>query len=139
MELQADFHFIPSKAASGQAVMALNFYFDNDSVQGLTRIVTRSGKQRLYLRPDSSFTIQSISGFIYYSNEKHPDVSLLIDDIHLTRYHNQGKPEESSGTEKAVKDTVDSDGQVQKPIEKENVRTIDSKQMQPMRKMENRK
>ena len=139
MELQADFHFIPSKAASGQAVMALNFYFDNDSVQGLTRIVTRSGKQRLYLRPDSSFTIQSISGFIYYSNEKHPDVSLLIDDIHLTRYHNQGKPEESSGTEKVVKDTVDSDGQVQKPIEKENVRTIDSKQMQPMRKMENRK
>ena len=56
MELQADFHFIPSKTTSGKAVMALNFYFDNDSVQGLTRIVTRPGKQRLYLRASNACT-----------------------------------------------------------------------------------
>ena len=131
MELQADFHFIPSKATSGKAVMALNFYFDNDSVQGLTRIVTRPGKQRLYLRPDSAFTIQSISGFIYYSNNEHPDASLLIDDIRLTRYHNHEMPQEPVDTLKQERDTLQAS--------RASVRTIDTKNLQPMRKMENRK
>ena len=131
MELQADFHFIPSKATSGKAVMALNFYFDNDSVQGLTRIVTRPGKQRLYLRPDSAFTIQSISGFIYYSNNEHPDASLLVDDIRLTRYHNHEMPQELVDTLKQERDTLQAS--------RAGVRTIDNKNLQPMRKMENRK
>lgn len=131
MELQADFHFIPSKATSGKAVMALNFYFDNDSVQGLTRIVTRSGKQRLYLRPDSAFTIQSISGFIYYSNNEHPDASLLVDDIRLTRYHNHEMPQELVDTLKQERDTLQAS--------RAGVRTIENKKLQPMRKMENRK
>ena len=131
MELQADFHFIPSKATSGKAVMALNFYFDNDSVQGLTRIVTRPGKQRLYLRPDSAFTIQSVSGFIYYSNNEHPDASLLVDDIRLTRYHNHEMPQEPVDTLKQERDTLQAS--------RAGVRTIDNKNLQPMRKMENRK
>ena len=131
MELQADFHFIPSKATSGKAVMALNFYFDNDSVQGLTRIVTRPGKQRLYLRPDSAFTIQSVSGFIYYSNNEHPDASLLVDDIRLTRYHNHEMPQEPVDTLKQERDTLQAS--------RAGVRTIDNKKLQPMRKMENRK
>lgn len=131
MELQADFHFIPSKATSGKAVMALNFYFDNDSVQGLTRIVTRPGKQRLYLRPDSAFTIQSISGFIYYSNNEHPDASLLVDDIRLTRYHNHEMPQELVDTLKQERDTLQAS--------RAGVRTIENKKLQPMRKMENRK
>ena len=131
MELQADFHFIPSKATSGKAVMALNFYFDNDSVQGLTRIVTRPGKQRLYLCPDSAFTIQSISGFIYYSNNEHPDASLLVDDIRLTRYHNHEMPQELVDTLKLERDTLQA--------LRAGVRTIENKKLQPMRKMENRK
>ena len=131
MELQADFHFIPSKATSGKAVMALNFYFDNDSVQGLTRIVTRPGKQRLYLRPDSAFTIQSVSGFIYYSNNEHPDASLLVDDIRLTRYHNHEMPQEPVDTLKQERDTLQAS--------RAGVRTIENKKLQPMRKMENRK
>ena len=131
MELQADFHFIPSKATSGKAVMALNFYFDNDSVQGLTRIVTRPGKQRLYLRPDSAFTIQSVSGFIYYSNNEHPDASLLVDDIRLTRYHNHEMPQELVDTLKLERDTLQAS--------RAGVRTIENKKLQPMRKMENRK
>lgn len=130
MELQADFHFIPSKTTSGKAVMALNFYFDNDSVQGLTRIVTRPGKQRLYLRPDSAFTIQSISGFIYYSNNEHPDASLLVDGIRLTRYHNHEMPQEPVDTLKQERDTLQAS--------RAGVRTIDNKNLQPMRKMENR-
>ena len=131
MELQADFHFIPSKATSGKAVMALNFYFDNDSVQGLTRIVTRPGKQCLYLRPDSAFTIQSVSGFIYYSNNEHPDASLLVDDIRLTRYHNHEMPQELVDTLKQERDTLQAS--------RAGVRTIENKKLQPMRKMENRK
>ena len=131
MELQADFHFIPSKTTSGKAVMALNFYFDNDSVQGLTRIVTCPGKQRLYLRPDSAFTIQSISGFIYYSNNEHPDASLLVDDIRLTRYHNHEMPQEPVDTLKQERDTLQAS--------RAGVRTIENKKLQPMRKMENRK
>ena len=130
MELQADFHFIPSKATSGKAVMALNFYFENDSVQGLTRVVTRPGKQRLYLRPDSAFTIQSISGFIYYSNNEHPDASLLVDDIRLTRYHNHEMLQEVD-TLKQERDTLQAS--------RAGVKTIDNKNLQPMRKMENRK
>ena len=120
MELQADFHFIPSKATSGKAVMAL-----------LTRIVTRPGKQRLYLRPDSAFTIQSVSGFIYYSNNEHPDASLLVDDIRLTRYHNHEMPQELVDTLKLERDTLQA--------LRAGVRTIENKKLQPMRKMENRK
>ena len=104
---------------------------DNDSVQGLTRIVTRPGKQRLYLRPDSAFTIQSVSGFIYYSNNEHPDASLLVDDIRLTRYHNHEMPQELVDTLKQERDTLQAS--------RAGVRTIENKKLQPMRKMENRK
>lgn len=89
MELTAYFHFMPKKGRiSGKAVMALNFYFDNDSIQGLTRLISNSGRQRLYVRADSAFTIRSISGFVYYMDEKNPETSVLVDNIRLTRYHN---------------------------------------------------
>lgn len=134
MALEADFHFIPSKKMSGKAVMALNFYFDNDSVQGLTRMVTRSGKQRLYVRPDSAFAIQSISGFIYYTNDKQPDATLLVSDIRLTRYHNRDVSESSvvSHAEQEVgTDTLT------KSVPKGQ--RVNRSRLQPMRKMENRK
>ena len=35
-----------------------------------------------------------ISGFVYYTDEKNPKSSVLIDDIHLTRYHNMEKEQE---------------------------------------------
>ena len=45
MELTAYFHFMPKKGRiSGKAVMALNFYFDNDSIQGLTPSDQQFGK-----------------------------------------------------------------------------------------------
>ena len=132
MELTADFHFMPKNGRpSGKAVMALNFYFDNDSVQGLTRIVSSSGKQRLYVRADSAFTIRSISGFVYYTDEKNPKSSVLIDDIHLTRYHNMEKEQE------LVADTIQ---KVDLPdTESKKVRLQEKAIMQPMRKIENRK
>lgn len=132
MELTADFHFMPKNGRpSGKAVMALNFYFDNDSVQGLTRIVSSSGNQRLYVRADSAFTIRSISGFVYYTDEKNPKSSVLIDDIHLTRYHNMEKEQEQ------VADTIP---KVDLPdTENKKVRLQEKAIMQPMRKIENRK
>ena len=114
--------------------MALNFYFDNDSVQGLTRIVTCPGKQRLYLRPDSAFTIQSISGFIYYTNDKHPDATLLVNDIRLTRYHNRDVSEPSVVSH--AEQEVGTDTLTKSVPEGQRV---NRSRLQPMRKMENRK
>lgn len=132
MELTADFHFMPENGRpSGKAVMALNFYFDNDSVQGLTRIVSSSGKQRLYVRADSAFTIRSISGFVYYTDEKNPKSSVLIDDIHLTRYHNMEKEQELVANTIQKVDLPDT--------ESKKVRLQEKAIMQPMRKIENRK
>ncbi|MDN0048262.1 DUF4296 domain-containing protein [Bacteroides gallinaceum] len=131
MELKADFHFIPSSAKqSGKAVMALNFYFDNDSVQGLTRMVTHSGMQRLYLRPDSAFAIQSISGFVYFMDEESTGTSLLVNDIHLTRYHVKEKEAVSVPDTVAVRDTS--------RLERKE-RVVGRSQIQPVRKIENRK
>jgi len=133
MALEADFHFIPSKGVSGKAVMALNFYFDNDSVQGQTHLVTRPGKQRLYLRPDSAFAIQSISGFIYYTDDNHPDATLLISDIRLTRYHQDVSASSvvSSEEQEVKTDTL------KKTVQERQ--TINRSRLQPMRKIENRK
>lgn len=129
MELKADFRFIPSGGKSAKAVMALNFYFDNDSVQGLTRMVTRSGTQRLYLRPDSAFAIQSVSGFIYFMGEEERGVSLLVNDIHLTRYHTKEEEVLSKQDKVQVADTVKAE---------QSQRVVSRNAVQPMRKMENR-
>ena len=130
MELKADFRFIPSGAKSAKAVMALNFYFDNDSVQGLTRMVTRSGIQRLYLRPDSAFAIQSVGGFIYFMGEEERGASLLVNDIHLTRYHTE---EEDILSQQDTVPAVDT-------LKSEQLKGIVKRsEIQPMRKMENRK
>lgn len=90
MELVADFHFTPiaCPAAGKRAVMALRFQFDNDSVQGATRIVTTSGTQRLYVRPDSAFQLKSVDGFVYYSQkDAGADGGVLVNKIRLMRYH----------------------------------------------------
>lgn len=88
--LMADFHFMP-QIADAKAVMALNFYFDNDSVQGLTQTVSGSGTQRLYLQPDSAYNIKNISGFIYYTAGQNSKGSVLLNQIRLMRYHDTGK------------------------------------------------
>lgn len=107
MVFTADFRFMPEVGrGGGRAVMGLNFYFDNDSVQGITRAVTASGPQRLYLRPDSAFTIRNISGFVYYTNDKDEKGSLLVNDIRLTRYHMKEKVRITSDTLSHTGDTV---------------------------------
>lgn len=83
--LQANFSFLPVKNR-GKAVMGLNLSFKNDSVQGLTRMVT-PGTQRLYFQPDSAFEFKEITGFIYYESGQTDKTHVLVSDIHLHRYH----------------------------------------------------
>lgn len=130
VELKANFHFLPEKGASGKAVMALNFYFENDSIQGLTRTVTHSGEQRLYVKADSAFTFQSLSGFIYYVNEKDPKASLLVDDIRLIRFHNQEKMADSKGNLGSRLN----DSPATPIMEEEN--TVVQEHLQPVQRME---
>lgn len=132
MELVADFHFLPEKKPkTGKAVMALNFYFDNDSVQGLTRVVTTSGEQRLFLHADSAFTISSISGFVYYTDEKSSGSSVLINDIKLTRYHDMQKED------KVEPDTIQRSNAAE--LKSKEIKIQESAQIQPVREIENRK
>lgn len=139
MELTAYFHFMPKKGRiSGKAVMALNFYFDNDSVQGLTRLISNSGRQRLYVRADSAFTIRSISGFVYYMDEKNPETSVLVDNIRLTRYHNMQVEKVESDTIPRIETPAEQPKELPKPLE-QKVGMDEKVQIRPMRKMENRK
>ena len=97
--LTADFHFVPQACPvkSAQAVMGLRLLYENDSIDGCTRMVTASGAQQLSLRLDSAWQLKSVSGFIYYSQPD--DVlergSVLVNDIHLMRYHYSEKTTEA--------------------------------------------
>ena len=84
MVLEANFSFLPKGKREGKVVMAMNLAFDNDSTQGISRVVEASGIQRLMLRPDSAFKYKSVTGFMYYTGKDHS--SALISDIRLMRY-----------------------------------------------------
>lgn len=86
LRLEANFHSLPLRNG-GKAVMGLNVTFQNDSVQGLTRIVS-SGQRSLNFQPDSAFEFKEITGFIYYEPKKLEEKEyMLVSDIHLYRYH----------------------------------------------------
>lgn len=91
LEWTADFKFLSkAKQADAKAIMGLNFTFDNDSTQGITHVVTKSGRQKLQLKADSAFAFKTVNGFIYYLNESSERGSVLISDIHLIRHHDTG-------------------------------------------------
>lgn len=96
LSLTADFRFVPQASPVRQArvVMGLRLLYDNDSIDGCTRIVTASGPQQLFLRPDSAWQLKSVSGFVYYSQPEEvvPERgSVLVNDLHLMRYRQQEK------------------------------------------------
>lgn len=95
MVLEANFSFLPKGKHEGKVVMAMNLVFDNDSTQGISRVVEASGIQRLMLRPDSAFKYKSVSGFMYYAGKEHS--SALISDIRLMRYrmHEENLPQQN--------------------------------------------
>lgn len=129
LELAADFHFMPVSQSGGKVTMALNYYFDNDSVQGLTRTITASGRQHLYIQPDSAYKIKSISGFIYYTNSKNAKGSVLLNGISLMRYHRSNWVEKKEGkvesvaptTQKAATQEVTT---VMKPVKAEKIKSV---------------
>lgn len=81
----ADYIFLSEKKQ--RVTMGLNILFDNDSVAGCVKEITRSGTQSLYVAPDSAYTIRSINGFIYLAADSIRFPGVLVNDIALTRYH----------------------------------------------------
>lgn len=73
--------------AEGEAVMGLNVVYDNDSVIGMTKAITQSGPQSIYLHTDSMFNIRTLNGFIYVPDNQDKEPNILVHNISLTRYH----------------------------------------------------
>ena len=84
---EADFSFLPKGKTSGRVVMGVNLTFSNDSTQGMTRVVSMSGMQRLVITPDSAFKYKNVTGFMYYTGEE--ETSVLVSRIQLMRYRTQ--------------------------------------------------
>lgn len=81
---EADFSFLPKGKTSGRVVMGVNLTFSNDSTQGMTRVVSMSGMQRLVITPDSAFKYKNVTGFMYYTGEE--ETLVLVSRIQLMRY-----------------------------------------------------
>ena len=73
--------------AEGEAIMGLNVVYENDSVIGMTKSVTQSGPQSIYLHTDSTFNIKTLNGFIYVPENQDEKPNILVHHISLTRYH----------------------------------------------------
>ena len=73
--------------AEGEAVMGVNVVYDNDSVIGMTKSITQSGPQSIYLHTDSMFNIKALNGFIYVPEKQDKKPNILVHNISLTRYH----------------------------------------------------
>ena len=73
--------------AEGEAIMGLNVVYENDSVIGMTKSVTQSGPQSIYLHTDSTFNIKTLNGFIYVPENQDKKPNILVHHISLTRYH----------------------------------------------------
>ena len=84
--LEADYRFLSYVKNSAKAVVAMNITFKNDSTLGISKVIEKSGKEQLVLKPDSAFDYKGVNGFIYFSNPDSSEVSVLINNIRLVRY-----------------------------------------------------
>jgi hypothetical protein len=89
--------------AKSVARMGLSIVYDNDSVAGEVKNVTRSGLKEIYLPQDSAYKIRSINGFIYVPAEGPMNSDILVHDMQLMRYH---VPFDSTKLQKAKVDTT---------------------------------
>ena len=106
--LEANFTFFsPDSIAESEAVVGLNFKFKNDSTQSLVKTVTASGKQDFYLKADSAFTFESVTGFIYCSSKDSVGGDVLVNNIRLMRYHDKGDVPAVSGDEESAAEKRD--------------------------------
>jgi hypothetical protein len=84
--------------AEGEAIMGLNVIYDNDSVIGITKSITESGSQSIYLHTDSAYNIKSLNGFVYVPQNQAKQPNILLHKINLTRYH-MPEPKDSLSTD----------------------------------------
>ena len=107
-EIKADSTFHPRDAfnwnmnyyfmAEGEAIMGLNVIYENDSVIGMTKSITESGSQSIYLHTDSAYNIKALNGFIYVPENQTKQPNILLHKIDLTRYH-MPEPTDSLSTD----------------------------------------
>ena len=107
-EIKADSTFHPRDAfnwnmnyyfmAEGEAIMGLNVIYENDSVMGMTKSITESGPQSIYLHTDSAYNIKALNGFIYVPENQTKQPNILLHKIDLTRYH-MPEPTDSLSTD----------------------------------------
>ena len=107
-EIKADSTFHPKDAfdwnmdyyfmTEGEAIMGLNVIYENDSVIGMTKSITESGPQSIYLHTDSAYNIKALNGFIYVPENQNKQPNILLHKIDLTRYH-MPEPTDSLSTD----------------------------------------
>ena len=107
-EIKADSTFHPKDAfdwnmdyyfmTEGEAIMGLNVIYENDSVIGMTKSITESGPQSIYLHTDSAYNIKALNGFIYVPENQTKQPNILLHKIDLTRYH-MPEPTDSLSTD----------------------------------------
>ena len=107
-EIKADSTFHPKDAfdwnmdyyfmTEGEAIMGLNVIYENDSVIGMTKSITESGPQSIYLHTDSAYNIKSLNGFVYVPQNQAKQPYILLHKINLTRYH-MPEPTDSLSTD----------------------------------------
>jgi hypothetical protein len=83
--------------------MGLSIIYENDSVVGEVRNVTRSCTKSIYLPQDSAFRIRAINGFIYVPANGSKNSDILVHNMELMRYH---VPIDSTKLHRAVPDTA---------------------------------
>lgn len=84
------FHFLGGKATKDslyQPVMAMQVYYEKDSIVNTVRRIQHSGEESISLWADTLGRIEKIYGFVYYPRQLSGNQTLLIDKVSLMRYH----------------------------------------------------
>lgn len=100
-----DVHFF----SEGKVAMGLNVIYQNDSIVGESRIVDKSGKQRIYLYTDSTYKIKALNGFVTVLGDSAQTPRVLVKDISLVRYHRPLPDSLSNDSIKAIKTSQTTD------------------------------
>jgi hypothetical protein len=126
-EIKADSTFHPKDAfdwnmdyyfmTEGEAIMGLNVIYENDSVIGMTKSITQSGPQSIYLHTDSAYNIKSLNGFVYVPQNQAKQPNILLHKINLTRYH-MPEPKDSLST-----DSISTTEEIKKEVPKKQLST----------------
>lgn len=86
------FHFHGKHSLSDSLycpVMAMQIFYEKDSVINSIRQIRHSGEETISLWADTLGRIEKIYGFVYYPRQLSDNSMLLIDRVSLMRYHAQ--------------------------------------------------